>query len=169
VKKRSTLAQGTTEYGLILSLAVLAVLLAVTFFGQQLSASYQKGVTAVGGAPPPTSIQSITQDFISRMLIYHQSTGYWPPNGGYAALGLNPADWQAPVSGIQWNPNGEYIGLANASGDNLQVYVKDTNGNLLHLYDGWDIWCRATDGACFFHTAGSGTPVDLNTVVVTGN
>ena len=172
MNKLLTRAQGTTEYALIMSLVVLAALLVVAIFGRQLGSGYQKAVNALNGTAATASIQSIAQDFMSRTLIYHQSTGGWPPtwgNGRFTALGLNPADYQNPVNGILWNPNGQNIGLANASGDNLQVYVKDTNGNLLHLYDGWNIWCDAATGNCYFHTMGSGVQVDLSTVVVTGN
>ena len=172
MKRRSTIAQGTTEYAFILSLVALAILLVVALFGRQLAAGYQKTADALAGSSGSASIQAIAQDFISRTMIYHQSTGGWPPtwgNGRFTALGLNPSDWQSPVDGIQWNPNGQYIGLANASGDNIQVYVKDTSGNLLHLYDGWDIWCNAPTGVCYYHSADSGIQVDINTIVVTGN
>jgi hypothetical protein len=171
MNKPLTRAQGTTEYALIISLVVLAGLVMVALFGRQLGSGYQKAVNAMNGTSGPASVQSIATDFMGRTMIYHQSTGGWPPtwgNGRFTALGLNPGDYQNPVDGILWNPNGENIGLANASGDNLQVYVKDTSGNLLHLYDGWNIWCRSSDGICFYHSIG-GVQVDLSTVVVTGN
>jgi Flp pilus assembly pilin Flp len=169
---KHTLAQGTTEYALILALAALAVLLVVALFGRQLAAAYQKAADGLTGAREAASIQSIAQDFMARALAYHQSTGKWPPTWGdkrFTDLSLSPADWQTPVNGIQWGPHGEYIGLANVKGDNIQVYVKDTNGNTMHLIDTWNIWCRATDGRCFYHTEGTGTEVLLSTVTVTGN
>jgi hypothetical protein len=49
------------------------------------------------------------------------------------------------------------------------VNVQDTNGNTMHLIDTWNIWCHATDGRCYYHTAGTGTEVLLSTVTVTGN
>jgi hypothetical protein len=83
---------------------------------------------------------------------------------GFTALGLNPADWQSLVNGISWGPHGDSIGLGNVAGDNVQIYVKDTQGNLLHLIDTWKIWCRASDGRCFYHTIDSGIEVNLNTL-----
>ena len=167
-----TRAQGTTEYALILALVALAVLLVVALFGRQLAAGYQKAVDALRGVPGPASIQTIAQDFMRRSLAYYQAHGSWPSTWGeqrLTQLGLNPADWVAPVSGIQWGPHGQYIGLANVSGDNLQVYVKDMNGNTMHLIDTWNIWCDAVDGTCYYHTAPTGTVVDLSTIYVTGN
>jgi len=172
MKNRSTLAQGTTEYALILALVVLAVLLVVALFGKQLAGAYQKAVDGLTGSKGPSSIQSIAQDFMARALKYHQTTGNWPSTWGdqaFTQLGLNPADYAAPVDGIQWGPHGEYIGIANVSGDNIQVYVKDMNGNTLHLIDTWDIWCDAVDGTCYYHTAPTGTVVNLSTIYVTGN
>jgi Flp pilus assembly pilin Flp len=172
VKKSSTLAQGTTEYALILALVVLVVLLVVALFGRQLAGAYQQAVNGLNGTKGPSTIQSLAQDFMGRALKYHQTTGNWPSTWGdqrFTQLGLNPADYAAPVNGIEWGPHGQYIGLANVSGDNLQVYVKDMNGNTLHLIDTWAIWCDAVDGTCYYHTAPTGTVVDLSTIYVTGN
>ena len=165
-------AQGTTEYALLLALVALAILLVVAMFGRQLAAAYQKVVDGLNGTEGAPSIQSIAQDFMARSLKYHQTTGNWPSTWGdqrFTQLGLNVADWAAPVAGIQWGPHGEYIGLANVQGDNIQVYVKDMNGNTMHLIDTWNIWCSAASGICYYHTAPTGTVVDLSTVYVTGN
>lgn len=172
MKKPSTLAQGTTEYALILALVALAVLLVVALFGRQLGSAYQQVVNGLNGTKGPSTIQSLAQDFMARALKYYQTTGNWPSTWGdqrFTQLGLNPADYAAPVNGIQWGPHGQYIGLANVAGDNLQVYVKDMNGNTLHLIDTWNIWCDAVDGTCYYHTAPTGTVVDLSTIYVTGN
>jgi Flp pilus assembly pilin Flp len=186
VKKPSTLAQGITEYALILALVALVVLLVVALFGRQIAAAYQKtsdgfrstaaaastpGVAAVTATPAPVtaSIQEIALDFMQRALKYYQANGKWPPTKGderFTALGLDPADWQGPVSGIVWDPDGSDIGLANVAGDNLQVYVTDVKGKQLQLYDGWSIWCHADNGKCYFHNKGVGQEVELGSVVV---
>ena len=165
-------AQGTTEYALILALVTLAILLVVAVFGRGLAAAYQKAVDGLNGTTAAASIQSIAQDFMGRIMKYRQTTGNWPSTWGdqrFTQLGLNVADWAVPVNGIQWGPHGQYIGLANVKGDNLQVYVKDMDGNTMHLIDTWNIWCDAVDGTCYYHTIGTGTVVDLSTIYVTGN
>jgi Flp pilus assembly pilin Flp len=165
-------AQGTTEYALVLALVALVILLVVAVFGRGLATAYQKAVDGLNGTKAAASIQSIAQDFMARSLKYHQTTGNWPSTWGdqrFTQLGLNPADWAAPINGIAWGPHGQYIFLGNVSGDNLQVYAKDMNGNLMHLIDTWAIWCDAVDGTCYYHTAPTGTVVDLSTIYVTGN
>ena len=197
MKKPSTLAQGTTEYALILALVALVVLVVLALFGKQIAAAYQSavdgfsntpaaaGVPSTPGAPVATSevtsevtsvvtstpialsIQSIAQDFMDRTLAYRKATGKWPPTEGdayFKALGLDPSDYKGPVSGIVWEPNGQYIGLTPAAG--TQVYVTTAKGKQVQLYDGWDIWCHADNGGCYFHDKGLGQEVDLNTVVV---
>jgi hypothetical protein len=36
----------------------------------------------------------------------------------------------------------------------------------LHLYDGWSIWCLATNQVCYYHTVAPGNEVDLDTLTV---
>ena len=159
------------DYALILALIALISLAVLTLLGSQVADGLRKVVAGLSGQQT-ANIQSIALDFMQRTASYYQAHGNYPPNWGdgrYTALGLNPADWQTPVAGIQWNPHGDYIGLANATGDNIQVYVKDTQGNLLHLYDGWNIWCQSSTGICYYHTADTGPQVNLSTIYVTTN
>lgn len=165
MKKQHFSGQTTTEYALILVFVLMAVVLAVTLFGKQVKNAYQR----VDDALEQKSIPSLTADFINRINQYYQSHGSWPSSWGegrFTQLGLNANDWQKPVSGIVWNPHGNEIGLSNVSGDEFDVYVKDLSGTRLHLVNGWNIWCRASNNICYFHTSGSGTPVDINTVEV---
>jgi hypothetical protein len=190
VKKQFAQAQGTTEYALILALVVLVVLVVLALFGRQIGAAYQSAVDGMRstqaaasnsgdpGAPDstseptstpiPRSIPAIAQDFMSRSLAYFKDNGQWPPTSGdayFKALGLNPADFAGPVSNIMWDPNGKYIGLTPAP--KTTVYVTDTRGKLLQLYAGWDIWCHADNGKCYFHDLGLGQEVILSTIKVT--
>ena len=119
------------------------------------------------GQPGATAIARIQADFLARIEKFREQFGRWPRSWGdfrFTDLGLNPDDWSGPVEGIFWNPHGSEIGLGNKAGDKLQVYVKDLNGNLLHLHDGWNIWCRG--GGCYYHTVAPGNEVDISTLVV---
>jgi hypothetical protein len=187
VKKPSTLAQGTTEYALILALVALVALVIMAVFGKQIAAAYQKAMggfntpraaAGTSGAPAatsqatltpiPRSIQAIAEDFMARTQSYYQANGQWPPTSGdayFTALGLNPGDYAGPVSGVIWQPNGRYIGITPAP--NSSVYVTDARNNHLQLYDGWDIWCHADNGNCYYHDMGLGQQVILSTVTVT--
>jgi len=184
VKKLSTQAQGTTEYALILALVALVILVIMAVFGKQIAAAYGKATgdfstTSAPGAPAattqatvtpiPRSVQAIAQDFMQRTQAYYQANGQWPPTSGdayFTALGLNPADYAGPVSGVIWQPDGKYIGMTPSA--TTQVYVTDARGNQLQLYAGWDIWCHADNGNCYYHDLGLGQEVILSTVTVTG-
>ena len=192
MKKLSALGQGTTEYALILALVVLVVLVILALFGTQIAAAYQVAVSGLSstqaaasdsgtpGAPSDTSVPTVTPiprsipaiagDFMARTLSCYQANGQWPPTSGdayFAALGLNPADYAGPVSNIMWDPNGKYIGLTPAP--NTTVYVTDIRGRQLQLYAGWDIWCHADNGKCYYHDLGLGQEVILSTITVTAN
>jgi Flp pilus assembly pilin Flp len=163
--------QALIEYVLLLALVALVVIAALLSLGGGVAGGYSRIVDVLRGesTPEPSGIPSIADDFMRRIREYFQASGNWPPDWGdqrFSAIGLNPAEWQAPVAGIRWNPHGREVGLSNVGGDNLQVYVRDINGNLLHLYDGWNIWCRAADRRCFYHSIDGGIEVDLNTVEV---
>ena len=42
------------------------------------------------------------------------------------------------------------------------------NGNNLHLYDGWAIWCPVTSTSCYYHTVAPGNEVNISTIYTTG-
>jgi Flp pilus assembly pilin Flp len=162
--------QAHVEY-VLLVLFVAVVVLAVLFvFGPQISNLYQQATGSLPGQSDESELSPIgilLQDFLARIQAYYDKYGHWPRSWGdykFTDLGLDPDDWEGPVDGIYWNPNGQYIGLGNKKGDNLQVYVTDMDGNQLHLYDGWNIWCSS--GGCYYHTVSPDNLVDINSVVV---
>jgi hypothetical protein len=65
-----------------------------------------------------------------------------------------------------WVPDGKLIGLEAV--DNTQVYVTNTDGTKLQLYEGWNVWCHADDGKCYYHDKGVANEVILSTITVTG-
>jgi len=170
MKAQRRRGQALVEYGLILSLVVLAVLVVISVFGSQIAQQFNTIVNALSGkTAAPSTVPAISSDYMRRTLAYYQAKGRWPPTWGdqrFTELGLNPADWTGLVAGISWNPNGELIGLGNRAGDTTQVYVRDTGGNLLQLYDSWNIWCVASSGKCYYHNYPGGTEVNLNTVEI---
>ena len=184
--KHAEKGQSQMEYALLISLiAVSAIaglyLVAPDFKGIAEKLFSLENVTATdqseNAATPaqemenkPTSlIGSTAKDFMSRIRAHYDKNGKWPRSWGehrFSDIGLNFDDWKKSVNGIYWNPNGDKIGLGNKNGDNLQVYVEDLNGNTLHLYDGWNIWCVATTEICYYHTVAPGNEVDINTIKV---
>ena len=157
------------EYSLILGVVLIMFVgmasIGPVFTGRVNTLTDQ--LTGAKAAPKLSPVETITADFLKRIQAFYDKNGHWPRTWGdfrFTDLGLNPADWTQPVEGILWNPHGNEIGLADQAGDNLQVYVKDLKGNLLHLYDGWNIWCRA--GHCYYHTVAPENEVDLSTLIV---
>ena len=162
--------QALIEYSLLLGL-ILVMFVGLSSLAPIFTAQFTglaqalKPVAAVDN--PQTPVEKIANDFLKRIQAFYDKNGRWPRTWGdyrFTDLGLNPQDWDRLVEGISWNPHGNEIGLANKPGDGLQVYVKDLKGNLLHLSDGWNIWCRS--GTCYFHTVAPGNEVDISTLIV---
>jgi hypothetical protein len=153
------------EYGVFLLLLVLIVGAAVTAAHSAVARPFDN----IFGSPPASAgIAAQARDLLQRTANFHDATGQWPQTGGDRAwrdLGLNQDDWRGLKDGIAWGVGGETITLGNAPGDKVQVYVKDQQGNRLHLPDGWRIWCRAVDSRCYYHNPGA-IDVDLNAVEV---
>lgn len=165
--------QSKLEYALLLALVALVVVAALLLFAPQISTAYFQAIANLPSGQEQESGQKpflgIMQDFLDRIRAFYAANGQWPRSWGayrFTDLGLDPADWSNPVEGIYWNPNGDKLGLANRNGDNLQVYVNDLEGNTLQLYDGWNIWCVAGSGQCYYHTVAPGNEVDISTLVV---
>lgn len=162
-------AQALSEYALVLVLVSLAALAVLALLGNTTSGLYETVISNLSGEQS-NGIMAIKDDFLARIDGFYAENGNWPRSWGdyrFTDLGLDPADWQTPVEGIMWNPNGPRIGLGNTWGDGYQVYVSDYDGNELHLYDGWNIWCEAGgSGECYYHTVAPGNEVDIRTIRV---
>jgi Flp pilus assembly pilin Flp len=177
--------QGIVEYALILVLVVLILVTAVSLVGAAAGTSYQKVLSALStNAPlqtpteePPlptpvvlTALQRISniQNLIAD---YYAKYGRWPRTWSpynYTDLGLDPADYSQPIDGLYISPHGSEVGIANKSGDSIEVYAKDLNGNTVHLVNGWSIWCPITSTSCYYHTVASGNEIDPSSIYATG-
>ena len=171
--------QGNIEYALLIILIAVIILAVVALSGSLIASrlgdvSNQLGMpsgSATTSASPSATALSNLADMQSRILNYFTTHGSWPRTWSpynFMDLGLNPADWSQPVDGLYLSPHGSEVGIANKSGDNLQVYVKDMNGKTLHLVDTWSIWCEAATSICYYHTVAPGNEVDISTIYVTG-
>jgi Flp pilus assembly pilin Flp len=169
--------QGLVEYSLIILLVAVVITAVILLLGPEIGVTFSKvnssltdGSTLAPQATPPGSSRlAILADLNQRILDYYKLHGKWPRSWGdyaFTDIGLNPDDWAGPLDGIFWGPHGSDIGLANKAGDNLQVYVNDLNGNTLHLFDTWNIWCVPSSSKCYYHTIAPGNEVDISTLVV---
>jgi Flp pilus assembly pilin Flp len=177
------------EYALLIALVAVVVTAVLLLLGPQIGNVFSGVGSSVSSESSPAPISSpapsgsptpsVTPtngaiighlaDFRQLIASYYSTNGRWPRSWGdyaFTDIGLNPADWSGAVDGIYWNPNGDKVGLANKSGDNLQIYVNDLNGNRLHLYDTWNIWCPAASASCYYHTVAPGNEVDISTISV---
>ncbi len=78
----------------------------------------------------------------------------------FTDIGLNPANYQSPVNGVIWNPNGAQIGLNS----NAVMYVDNLSGVPQPVYVGQNIWCQAATGSC---SLSNGTAVNISTPKLT--
>ena len=100
---------------------------------------------------------------------YYNEHGRWPRSWSdyrFADLGLDPKVWDKPIDGLAYNPSGNRFGIANAIGDNYQVYVTDSHGNERHLYDGYNVWYNFADHTWYYHNIQDNILVDINTLRV---
>lgn len=162
--------QSLVEYALLLALVALAVSTVLLALGPSLADVYRQAAEGLDTtAPGGSRIPDLVDDFLTLIRDFQAENGRWPRSWGdyrFTDLGLDPEDWAGPVEGIYWSPNGNRIGLANRPGDNLQVYVTNGEGNTIRLYDGWNIWCVADSGQCYYHTVAPGNEIDISTVTV---
>ena len=163
--------QGIVEYALIIVLIALAVIAALIGLGAATGNSLGLVAGKMATPTPGTSTAAIIADFNARMLAFYNLHGSWPRTWSpynFTDIGLNPSDWSQPVNGLYFSPHGSEVAIANVAGDNLQVYVKDLNGNTLHLYDTWAIWCPVNSSTCYYHTVAPGNEVNISTIYTTG-
>ncbi|MCD4751553.1 MAG: Flp family type IVb pilin [Anaerolineaceae bacterium] len=161
--------QSMVEYGLILVLVAVVIILVVSVFGGRVSAMYNNILTHLSIDGGAMTIPAISSDFSDRIMAFYEDNGHWPRSWGsyaYTDIGFYPADWDEPVEGIYWRPHGRDFGLANRSGDNIEIYVEDLSGNRKHLYNGWSIWCVPATDICYFHDIDSGNEVDITTIEI---
>ena len=171
--------QANIEYALLIVL-IAVIVIAVMVISGSIIANRLRGVANVLGTPssstsistpPSATALQVLADFQSRILNYYNTHGSWPRTWSpynFTDIGLNPNDWSQPVDGLYLSPHGSEVGIANRAGDNFQVYVKDLNGNTLHLIDTWSIWCPVNSSTCYYHTVAPGNEVDISTIYVTG-
>jgi Flp pilus assembly pilin Flp len=171
--------QTNIEYALLLVLIAVIIIAVVALSGSAIARQLGNvaNILATPSGSPTTSISPYATalqalaDFQSRILNYYNLHGSWPRTWSpynFTDLGLNPNDWSLPVDGLYLSPHGSDVGISNKKGDNLQVYVKDLNGNTLHLIDSWSIWCPVNTSTCYYHTVAPGNEVDISTIYVTG-
>ncbi len=161
--------QGLVAYVLILAFIAVVTVVVLSALGEQVSAVFADLPFFQAQSDEAAPFLTIKDDFLARINAYYEANDRWPHSWStyrFTDLGLNPEEWDGPIEGIYWNPHGSNVGLANYGGDNLQLYVNDLDGNPLHLYDGWNIWCQASDGKCYYHTVAPENEIDITTLIV---
>ena len=58
------------------------------------------------------------------------------------------------------------VALGTKRDDGYQVYSSGFQGNRLHLYDGWAIWCLVLETVCYYHIVAPGNEIDIMTLEV---
>jgi len=174
-KKDRESGQALGEYALIIAGIALATTVVLMSLGGNISntlaglSSHFGSSGATPGTPLGSQPTEIAGQFIDLMQQYYDEHGRWPRSWGdyrYADLGLDPQVWGQPINGLEYNPSGDHFGIANAIGDNYQVYVTDSKGNERHLYDGYVVWYNFADRTWYYHSIQDNIPVDISTLRV---
>ena len=179
--QKSSRGQSFAEYVLLLVLIAVIVILVLGLTGRltasDLNVDFISGASrttqdTITATPAPLSNQQILQDINSRILNFYNLHNSWPRTWSpynFTDVGLNPTDYSQAINGLYWSPHGSNIGIANRSGDAYEVYVKKLDGTMLHLVNGWSIWCDVPTSVCYYHTIAPGNEVDFSSIVVTSN
>ncbi|NOZ71668.1 MAG: hypothetical protein GXP38_07105 [Chloroflexi bacterium] len=162
-----------SEYALILALITMLALGGLWALGQRtvgiVGLVEQSFPTVQNDGDSITIVLQTSQDFIDRMEAYHQKHGRWPRSWSpynFSDIGLDPQEWAEPRDGVIFNPAGNRFGLANALGDEYQLYVTNIYGEDMHIYDGYNIWYNFEDGQWYYHDIADNIPVDINSLRV---
>lgn len=159
--------QGLVEYALLLALIALLALGGLQLTGTSVADVFERVANAFG-IDTRSPVDTLTGDFLARIQGFYDENGRYPRSWGdyrFTDLGLDPADWDGLVEGILWNPNGDKIGLTNKIGDDIQIYVDDLDGNEMHLYDGYNIWCTL-ENRCYYHSVAPENEIDIGTLKI---
>jgi len=163
----------TSEYALILALVAMMALGGLLVLGQKTAGIFGQVGQAMpeedAGGDQLSTILQTSQDLIERMQDFYEKHGRWPRSWApynFSDLGLDPNEWREPREGVLFNPAGNRLGLANALGDQYQLYVTNIYGEEMHVYDGYNVWYNFADHHWYYHDIGDGIPVDINSLRV---
>ena len=172
--------QANLEYALLIVLMAVLLIVVLAALGSWLAGGLnifnstpqaETPSAQITETPVPSPISVILSDMQTRIQDYFAARNRYPRTWSpynFTDVGSTPSDWSQPVEGLYWSPHGSEVGIANRRGDNLEVYVDDLNGNTLHLFNNWSIWCPVTSQYCYYHTVAPGNEVDISTITVTG-
>lgn len=153
------------EYALILILVSIIIIGAVSVFGSKVTNLYENIINSISGGS--RGIPALINDFYVRILDFKEENGRWPKSWGeerFTEIGLDPDDWDETVSGVEWIPHGDNIGLGNVTGDDINLYVTFTDGVRRQVYT--VIWCYPETDRCFYRNTSPENEVDITTLEV---
>ncbi len=160
-------AQGLVEFALLIALIAIVALVSLALLGPSISGTFQSVLGSLSGAEKPVTYLTIKDDFLNRINAFYQENGSWPRSWGsyaFTDIGLDPDEWSVPVEGIHWGPHGKDVALGTNPEDEYVIYIDNLKGQTLRLYDGWRIWCVASDGKCYYHVVSPENEVDITTL-----
>lgn len=158
---RSLPGQSVAEVVLLLAMVIL-VILATVFV---ISWAVVKGFGGSQPSPEPAvQYAQACADLMETMAQFQGKNQRWPDN--WQELGLDAQQWSLPQGGMLWSIDGDQVKMVNDSEDEVQFFLKGTQGKILHLYDGWPIICRVEERFCYYYSVAPENQVDLTTLWV---
>ena len=169
LKEKPARGQGLVEYALILVLVAVVAIAALMLLGGDTASLFDNLRSNLQGEGEESeqSIPYLINDFSTRILDFYAANGRWPKSWGderFTELGLDPKDWEEPVSDVLWIPHGDNIGIGNVSGDNIRLYVDKLDGSRMEIYT--VVWCYPTSDRCYYRSPLPENEVDISTLEV---
>jgi prepilin-type N-terminal cleavage/methylation domain-containing protein len=123
--------------------------------------------TPVSLTPLGSTFEEISPAMISLIIKKFESSGKYGRNWGdysYTDLGLDPADWQAPVMHIYYKPGGSNLRIRPEEGYDLIVMDMLGNPKTLKSSYNWDLIYSDVNKKWYFHTISDENAIDITTL-----
>lgn len=120
--------------------------------------------------PLGSTFAEISDGMIQRLEAFYAANNHYARTFGdfvYTDIGLNPADWQNPISHIKYSPGGNRFSIRPEAGYQFTVTNKVT-GNTMIMKDSysWYLTYNLADKTWYYHTFLPENAIDITTLQV---
>jgi prepilin-type N-terminal cleavage/methylation domain-containing protein len=126
------------------------------------------GIAAAALSPLGDAFQDISAGMISLIETRFALKGYGRNWGDYAFtdIGLNPADWTAPINHIVYKPGGSQLAIRPEAG--YTFLVVDMDGKTKSLAESlkWNLIYSNLDKKWYYHKVDAANVIDISTLTV---
>lgn len=120
-------------------------------------------------SPYGTTPQEITPNLVSDIQDFYTNNGRYGRSWGdyrYTDLGLEPEDWENPISHIYYTPSGKNLYLTPEDGYQFVLTNDDGDEFILKASYNWNLIYNDESGNWYYHTISDENLVNFSSLVV---